>query len=186
MNLMSRKNTVSVLINVILVHCMSSLVLADELLHTGNGCVCYCYPTQYRQGNLLVEIKGPAFNIVEAYFGDLAYRAEMPNSANLHAGRIILSPGNLGLFALRYENDKKVRFVAWDSASSVFRESTAPQVANLLHGSGTIHVAWKTPTVLRLSRYNGNVENVCLVRWNQGAGEWQYFDEVTQKFKSIP
>src|SRR5271165_3563238 len=105
--------------------------------------VCY-YPTQYRQGSLLVEITGPQFGILEAYYNDLAYREDIAGASNLHVHHVHLSPGDDGLFVTIYgaNNDDFVA-IGWTSTGplKITENSTVGGVAlrSQLPGRGPIH-----------------------------------------------
>ncbi len=149
-------------------------------------CCCPQYSTTLRQGALTVDITGPQYNIVEAYFNDRVYRTEFAHTTNLHLGRVLLSPGNEGAFAVRYgAGNANIRFIAWKNGIAEIRESSARPVAVLLPGDGPIIAEWKTSAVLRLSRFNCGVNNVCMIRWQESTKDWQYADD-SGAFLNIP
>jgi len=160
------------------------------------SCAQYYYPTVYQQGALRVEITGPRYNVIEAYYeskdGDLAFRHEFDDEINLHVHRIFLSSGDQGLFVVRHGiNNEQVSFIGWNSSRHVECTESDPilgsvnTISSILgNGGGPIRCEWKTPNIVRLSR----LEKTCLVRWLQTSGgaegRWQVFG-ADQKWKNI-
>lgn len=173
---------------------IASLVLLLSAFHwpavaaqRGMCHACPGYPIQYQQGALLLEVTGPMYNIVEAYFGDLAYRKDIPGASNLHANRVFLSPGSQGLFVVRHGADNdQIMLIGWksDRYVQIDGNSDGQKIGKQLGGSGVIHVSWKSPTIVRLSCGNG-VERTCILRWRQDQTQWQMFDENSGTWSEI-
>jgi hypothetical protein len=150
----------------------------------------YYYPTQYQQGSLLVEITGPLFGTLEAYYKDLAYREEIAGANNLHVHRVHLSPGDDGLFVTIYgaNNDHFVA-IGWTSTGplKITGDSTAGGVAlrSRLPGHGPIHASWKSERVVRLSSYDQYSEYTCVLRWNATGHRWQILNEQTSQWSDV-
>jgi len=148
---------------------------------------CVGYPTRYQQGSLTVEVTGPTFNVIEAYYNEAAYRSSVSLGSNLHVNRVFLAPGNNGLFALRCgPHNTKFLAVGWaggnvraidETSLTAVAPTTISAELNLQLGNEPIHVAWKSDWVVRLSRTRATGELTCILRWK--SGNWEMLKDNT-------
>lgn len=175
-------------------------ILSPREVHAHHGhapspcCTVRYYPTQYRQGPLLVEVTGLHFGTIEAYYKDLAYREEIPGASNLHVNRVHLSPGDDGLFVTSYgANNENFFAIGWTNNGVGYRKITADSkvegssLRTELPGPGPIFVSWRSEKVVRLATHFGGVEHTCILRWNSNSstGSWERLNQQTNSWKPV-